>query len=253
MRRAITREISSAIARCELTHLAREPIDVERARRQHTAYEQRLEDAGYAVTRLGADPEVPDSVFVEDIAVVFEELAVITRPGARSRRAETAAIADALHPIRPLRYIDAPGTIDGGDVLTFGRRVFVGESGRTNAAAIAQLRAILRPNGYTVIPVAVWGCLHLKSAITAVDGETLLINRGWTQSEPFRSFRLIDVDPSEPPAANVLRLHDRVVYPTAFPRTRARLEDHGARVVDVDVTEIAKAEGAVTCCSLILG
>src|SRR6188508_411940 len=134
MRRAITREISPAIARCELTHLAREPIDVDRARRQHDAYEQRLTDAGYSVTRLAADAAIPDSVFVEDIAVVFDRLAIVTRPGAESRRAETAAVADVLRPLRPLHCIDAPGTIDGGDVMTVGRQVFIGESRRTNAA-----------------------------------------------------------------------------------------------------------------------
>jgi dimethylargininase len=252
MRRAITREISAAITRCELTHLSREPIDVDRARRQHDAYEQCLADAGYRVTRLAADGEIPDSVFVEDIAVVFEELAFITRPGAASRRAETAAVADVLRPVRLLHSIEPPGTIDGGDVLTVRRRVFIGESERTNAEAIAQMRHTLTPLGYTVIPVAVRQCLHLKSAVTALDDDTLLINRQWAPSDAFRSFRLIDVDPVEPMGANALRLHDRVVYPTTFPRTRARLEEQGLRVVDVDVSEIAKAEGAVTCCSLIL-
>jgi dimethylargininase len=253
MRRAITRDVSSAIARCELTHVAREPIDVGRARRQHDAYEERLRDAGYSVTRLAAGGEIPDSVFVEDIAVVFDELAIVTRPGAASRRAETAGVADALRRLRPLHAIDPPGTIDGGDVLTVGRRVFIGQSGRTTAAAIAQVRAILAPHGYAVVGVAVHGCLHLKSAATAIADDTLLINRDWVPSEPFRPFRLVDVDPAEPAGANALRLHDRVIYPAAFPRTRARLEDQGIRVVDVDVSEIAKAEGAVTCCSLIVG
>ena len=145
-----------------------------------------------------------------------------------------------------------PGTIDGGDVMTVGRHVFIGESRRTNAEAIAQMRAILAPHGFTVTGVAVRGCLHLKSAVTAIADDTLLINRDWAPSEPFRTFRLLDVDPAEPMAANALRLHDRVVYPATFPRTRARLEDRGIRVVDVDVSEIAKAEGAVTCCSLIM-
>jgi dimethylargininase len=252
MRRAITREVSPAIARCELTHLSRRAIDVERARRQHQAYEHHLADAGYQVTRLAADDETPDSVFVEDIAVVFDELAIVTRPGALSRRAETAAVAEVLRPLRMVHSIAPPGTIDGGDVLTVGRRVFIGESLRTNAAAIAQMRAILAPQGYTVIVVAVRGCLHLKSAVTAIADDTLLINRDWAQSDPFRTFHLLDVDPAEPMGANALRLHDRVIYPAAFPRTRARLERGGLRVVDVDISEIAKAEGAVTCCSVIM-
>jgi len=249
---AITRAVSSGIARCELTHLARQPIDVDRVRRQHDAYEQRLIGAGYPVTRLGADGDIPDSVFIEDIAVVFDELAIVTRPGAVSRRAETAAVADALRPLRPLHTIDPPGTIDGGDVLTIGRRVFVGESRRTNAAAIGQMRAILAPHGYTVIGVAVGGCLHLKSAVTAIADDMLLINRDWVRPEPFQACRLLDVDPGEPAGANALRLRDGVIYPLTFPRTRARIEERGIRVVDVDVSEIAKAEGAVTCCSLIV-
>jgi dimethylargininase len=252
MRRAITREVSSGIAQCELTHLSREAIDVNRARRQHDAYERCLTDAGYAVTRIAADGAIPDSVFVEDIAVVFDELAIVTRPGAESRRAETAAVADVLRPLRPLHRIDPPGTIDGGDVLTVGRHVFIGESLRTNAAAIAQVRAILAPHGFTVIDVVVRGCLHLKSAVTAIADDTLLINRDWAPSEPFRMFRLLDVDLAEPTGANALRLHDRVIYPTTFPRTRARLEGQGMHVVDVDLSELAKAEGAVTCCSLIM-
>jgi len=249
---AITRAVSSGIARCELTHLTRQPIDVDRVRRQHDAYEQALTGAGYAVTRLGADGDIPDSVFIEDIAVVFDELAIVTRPGAVSRRAETAAVADALRPLRPLHTIDPPGTIDGGDVLTIGRRVFVGESRRTNAAAIGQMRAILAPHGYTVIGVAVGGCLHLKSAVTAIADDMLLINRDWVRPEPFQACRLLDVDPGEPAGANALRLRDGVIYPLSFPRTRARMEERGIRVVDVDVSEIAKAEGAVTCCSLIV-
>lgn len=252
MPRAITRAVSSGIARCELTHLARQAIDVDRVRRQHDAYEQRLIAAGYAVTRLAADGDMPDSVFIEDIAVVFDELAIVTRPGAVSRRAETAAVADALLPLRPLHTVDPPGTIDGGDVLTIGRRVFVGESRRTNAAAIAQMRAILAPHGYTVTGVAVRGCLHLKSAVTAIADDLLLINRDWVASEAFQSYRWLEVDAAEPAGANALRLRDGVIYPLTFPRTRARMEARGIRVVDVDVSEIAKAEGAVTCCSLIV-
>ena len=252
MPRAITRAVNAGIARCELTHLTRQPIDLDRVRRQHDAYEQRLKAAGYAVTQLAAEGDIPDSVFIEDIAVVFDELAVVTRPGAVSRRAETAAVADALRPLRPLHTIDPPGTIDGGDVLTIGRRVFVGESRRTNAASIAQLRAILAPHGYTVTGVAVRGCLHLKSAVTAIADDLLLINRDWVPAEPFQACRLVDVDPAEPTGANALRLDDGVIYPVTFPRTRARMEARGIRVLDVDVSEIAKAEGAVTCCSVIV-
>ena len=184
--------------RCELTHLAREPIDLGTARRQHDAYEQRLKEAGCSVVRLAADDEMPDSVFIEDIAIVFDELAVITRPGAASRRGETDAVADALAAYRPIVHIEAPGTIDGGDVLIVGKRVFVGESRRTNAAAISQLARHIAPHGYTVHIVPVRGCLHLKSAVTAVADDTLLINPEWVPAERFRPLTLLAVHPAEP-------------------------------------------------------
>ena len=248
---AITRDISPAIARCELTHLSRQPIDLAKARAQHDAYEQCLIEAGYQVVRLPAGPDMPDSVFVEDIAIVFGEVAVITRPGAESRRGETGAMEEALRRYRPLRSIESPGMLDGGDVLVMGTHVYIGESARTNRAAVSQMEGILGPHGYSVHGIDVRGCLHLKSAVTAVSDDTLLINREWAPAERFRSFTLIDVDPLEPFAANALRLADRVIYPSMFPRTRARLDERGIRVCAVDVSELAKAEGAVTCCSLI--
>jgi dimethylargininase len=248
----LTREVSSGLARCELTHLARTPIDGGLARAQHAQYEHALRDAGFAVERLAAGPEMPDSVFIEDIAVVFDELAVVTRPGAASRRIETAAVAAALARHRPIHEIRAPGTVDGGDVLVAGRRVFIGRSTRTNDAAIDQMRTVLAPFGYTVTGVEVTGCLHLKSAVTALADDVLLANREWIDMAAFGDLEIVDVDAREPMAANVLRLADRVIYPIAFPYTARRIGDRGVRVHAVDVSELAKAEGAVTCCSLIL-
>jgi dimethylargininase len=253
MRVAITREISTSIDRCELTHLSRQAIDIPKARAQHEAYEHRLNQAGCSVVRLPTADDLPDSVFIEDIAVVFDELAVVARPGAPSRRGETECVAEALQAYGPLRRIEAPGTLDGGDVLTVGKRVFVGRSQRTNEAAISQLAQILQPYGYQVCGLTVDGCLHLKSAVTALSDSQLLINRGWAPADQFQSsFQLIEVDKSEPYAANALRIGNAVIYPTGYPRTRARLEEAGVHILDVDVTELIKAEGAVTCCSLIL-
>jgi len=249
---AVTRDVSAALERCELTHLPRTRIDLTRARAQHDAYERCLAEAGCRVERLAADDTMPDSVFVEDIASVFDELAVIARPGAESRRAETPAIAAALGRHRRLRCIESPGTVDGGDVLVAGRRVFVGQSGRTNAAGIDQMRQILGPFGYTVQGVGVTGCLHLKSAVTTVADGLLLMNRAWTTADEFRDFTIVDVDAAEPFAANALRLGDLIVFPAAFPRTRERLEAHGLRIRVVEADELAKAEGGVTCCSLIV-
>lgn len=249
---AITRQVSPAFAACELTHLERVPIDLDRARTQHHAYEQALVAAGGLVQQLAADADIPDSVFVEDCAIVFPELAIITRPGAAPRRAETPAVARALAAFRPLCAVEAPGTVDGGDVLVAGHRVFVGLSTRTNEAAVAQLRAVLTPHGYTVCACEVGGCLHLKSAATALDDATLLVNPSWIEPAVFGGLAIVEVDVAEPSAANALRLHDRLIFPAAFPRTAAALERRGHRVERVEADELAKAEGAVTCCSLIV-
>jgi dimethylargininase len=183
--------------------------------------------------------------------LVFDEMAVITRPGAVSRRAETGAVAEALHVYRPLLHIDEPATLDGGDVLRIGRCVYVGSSARSNADGIAQLRRLLAPKGYSVQAVALRDCLHLKSAVTQVARDTVLINPAWVDAAVFAGYRQIEVDPNEPHAANALLIGDALIYPTNFPRTRERLENAGIRVVAVDVGELQKAEGAVTCCSLL--
>ena len=248
---AITREVSPAIERCELTHLARSPIDVGLARRQHDAYEQCLVEAGCTVRRLPAGDDMPDSVFIEDTSVVFDELAIVTRPGAASRRVETPVVAEALRKFRTIHCIEAPATLDGGDVLVVGRTVFVGRSGRTNDAGIEQMRRILQPFGYTTCGVDVRGCLHLKSAVTTVGDGRLLLNPEWVQPSDFAAFPVVSVDPTEPFGANALRVGDRLIYSAAFPQTRCRLERCGLNVVTVDVSETAKAEGGVTCCSLV--
>jgi dimethylargininase len=246
---ALTREISPSIVRCELTHLPRHAIDLGTARTQHGEYELALEEAGCEVQRLGADPDMPDSVFIEDAAVVVNELAIVTRPGAESRRRETPTVAKALEAYRPICFIDAPGTVDGGDVLVLGRRVYVGRSARTNDAGIAQIRAML--DGYEVVGVDVIGCLHLKSAVTAVGEGLLLINPRWVSRAAFAGCDFVDVDEGEHHAANALRIGDVVVYPTSFPKTAQQLERRGITLRMVDASELAKAEGAVTCCSLI--
>ena len=249
---AITRAISPALVECELTHLDRVPIDVECARSQHRAYEEALIEAGYLVERLDTSPQMPDSVFVEDIAVVFDELAIITRPGAESRRQEVRAVAEALAAYRPLETIRAPGTVDGGDVLVAGRTVMIGRSTRTNEAAVGQIRQLLEPLGYSVSDTVVRGCLHLKSAVTTLGDGVLLANRDWIDASAFNGFTIVDVDPTEPSAANALRLHDRVIFSSAYPKTAERIARAGFTLRLVDAGEVAKAEGAVTCCSLIV-
>lgn len=189
---AITRGVSACITECELTHLAREPINLERARTQHRQYENLLAELGCKLHRLPAEPELPDAVFVEDTAIVLDELAVITRPGAESRRGETASVAGVLKHYRKLFYIEPPATLDGGDVLQVGKTLFVGLSQRSNAEGIEQLRKVVSAFGYTVIAVTLHDCLHLKSAATQVIEDTLLINRQWVAPAAFGLMQFID-------------------------------------------------------------
>ena len=248
---AITRDISPALADCELTHLTRQPIDVERARAQHRDYERLLIEAGCRVERLAAGADMPDSVFLEDAAVVLDEIAIITRPGAASRRPETAAVAARLRAYRDVRSIEPPATMDGGDVLIVGKRVFVGCSRRTNRAAIDQMRGLVAPYGYEVESVDVRGVLYLKSAVTAVGDNLLLMNTSLLPVGSFADFDQVAVDAAEPLGANALWIGGQVIYPSSFPRTRERLERRGLDVRTVDAGELQKAEGAVTCCSLV--
>lgn len=249
---AITRAVGAELAACELSFVHRTPIDVSLAMHQHEAYCAALAALGCEVVALPALPGHADAVFVEDTAVVVPELAVITRPGAESRRAETASIEQALAVHRPIARIQAPGTLDGGDVLRIGRRLFVGQSARSNASGIDQLRHMLAPHGYSVEGVATRDCLHLKSAVTEVAEGLLLVNPDWVDLAPFAEFAQVAVDASEPHAANALRIGDGLVYPQGFPRTQARLVAEGLAPTIVDVSELQKAEGAVTCCSIVL-
>lgn len=249
---AITREISPRFNECEITHIDRSPIDLYIARAQHQDYVQALKDLGCDVIELPPEADLPDSVFVEDTAFILPEAAVITRPGADSRRPEIASIVRALRPYRELLFVQEPGTMDGGDVLVMGKDIFVGMSTRTNQAAVDQTNRMLAKFGYQAHGVELRDCLHLKSAVTRLDAKTLLINRDWVDTDHFAKFDCIDVHASEPYAANCLPVSGEVIFPSAFPKTRAKLEARGYRVRTVQVDELAKAEGAVTCCSLII-
>ena len=251
MRIAFIRDVSPSLESCELSYQARVAIDLDLARRQHRRYAETLEALGCRVETLPPLPDNPDAVFVEDTAVVLDEIAVITRPGAESRRAEVDSSAAALARYKKLAYIEAPGTLDGGDVLTVGRMLYVGLSARSNHAGIGQLRAHLEPYGYNVASVALKGCLHLKTAATEVAPGLLLINPGWVDKSAFRGVDFIEVDPAEPFAANAVLVDGALVYPASFPRTCARLESRGIQVHTVDMSETEKAEGGVTCCSLL--
>lgn len=252
MQLAITRDVSPRFNECELTHIDRTPIDVQIAQVQHHGYVQALKDLGYAVLELPAETDLPDSVFVEDAAVILPDVALITNPGADSRKPETISIAQALRPYRELVFIESPGTVDGGDVLVLGKNIYVGLSTRSNQSAIDQMNTKLGKYGYRTQGVEMHDCLHLKTAVTKVDDKTLLINRKWVDVENFEGYELIDVDASEPFGANCLPVGDAIIFPVAFPKTSAKLTAQGYKVKPVVVDELAKAEGAVTCCSLII-
>lgn len=248
---AITRAVSPGIARCELAFAPRRPIDHQRATVQHASYETALRDAGCAIERLPDADEHADGVFVEDTAVVLEEIAVITRPGAVSRQGETATTALALARYRPLATISAPGILDGGDVLVSGKTLFVGRSGRTNAEGFAQLRSIVTPLGYRTVAVEVRHCLHLKTAATLIDENLILLDEQRIDRRAFDDHHTTAVAPGEGEAANAVRVNGRVLLNAAAAQTGERLAARGIEVVMVENDELARAEGGLSCCSLI--
>jgi len=184
--------------------------------------------------------------------VVLDEVAVVTRPGAESRRGEVESIAAVLSDFRPVRRMTGEGvTLDGGDVLRLGRTLYVGNTPRSSAGGINALRTFVAPFGYEVREVPVSGALHLKSAVTQVGPEWILVNPSWVDPGWFDDYDALTVDPDEPFAANAVLVNEVVIHSTAFPRTQAMLRAHGVRVIGVDASELAKAEGGVTCCSLL--
>jgi dimethylargininase len=249
---AIVRPPSSALAGCELTYLGRSALDVARSLEQHCGYVAALQQLGVQIEALPAEPALPDATFVEDVAVVFDELAVITRPGVVSRRPEGAAIATVLATHRSLGAIEAPGTLEGGDVLQIGRQIFVGATGRTNQAGREQLARLLEPLGYQVTSVAVGDSLHLKTGCTYLGGDTLLVNPAWIDSSALRSTRAIEVHPDEPFAANTLPIGHVVLMAASCPRTIDRVLAQGFAVQPVPIDELMKAEAGLTCLSLLL-
>jgi dimethylargininase len=248
---AITRAVSPALADCELSFIPRQPIDLSLAQQQHHAYEKLLADLGARVISLPPQPELPDSMFVEDPALVLDELAIIFPLGTETRRREAVTIAEALSPFRKLAHVHLPDIVEGGDILRIGKKLFVGITERSNAAGIAQLTQIVAPHGYQVTGVPVTGCLHLKSAVTWLGNNTLLANRAWFDSSSLQGYEWIDVDPAEPHAGNALAFGGKIIFPASFPRTRARIEARGFPIAALDIAELQKAESGLTCSSLI--
>ncbi len=247
---AIARPTGAELRDCELTHVDRAPIDVERAVAQHNDYLGVLRSLGVKVVELPRLPGHPDAVFVEDTALVLPEVAVLLRPGAESRRGEVPSMAVALANYRELREMEAPATLDGGDIIVFGKRVLVGQTTRSNPAGIAALADLLSPFGYTVGAVPVRGVLHLKSAATVVDDETLIVYPPSVDLTDLGAV-LLDAHPDEPQGANVVRVGDSLLVDASAPRTAAMLAAVVDNVVEVHVDEFAKAEGAISCKGVI--
>jgi dimethylargininase len=248
---ALVREVSPRLGDAELTFRDREPIDVDRALAQHAAYAATLRDLGLRIVRVPPAPEQPDGVFVEDTVVVVGGLAVLTRPGAATRRREVADVGRVLAGLGfELAAIPAPAHLDGGDVLRIGDEVVVGLSRRTDAAGAAALRDLLGDRVERVRTVAVTGALHLKTAATALPDGTIVAAPGWLAPDAFPDREVITVP--EPQGANVLLVGDTVVTTASAPRTHALIAARGFEVVPVEVGELERAEAGVTCLSVLL-
>ncbi|MFC2025932.1 dimethylarginine dimethylaminohydrolase family protein [Chloroflexota bacterium] len=221
-----------------------------KALEQHQAYVETLITIGLEVVILDPLPDYPDSYFVEDAAVITQNVAVITRPGAMARRGEASAIAPVLAEYRQTAIIQAPGTLDGGDVLMVGKHFFIGISDRTNAEGADQLGLILEQHGYTWTGIQVSGGLHLKSGVNSVGGDTLLLTQEFSTLDEFKSFEVIIVDEIESYAANTLWINNYLIMPTGFQKTRHKLEKLNLPIIELEVSEACKMDGGLTCMSL---
>ena len=246
MRIALTNRVSPKLAALYPA------VDVELARRQHAVYCDILQSNGVQVRQLDLNAEHGDACFVEDNAIVVDEVAILTTMGAAHRRQEPEALAPVLAEYRRVERIAAGARIEGGDVLRIDRHVFVGRSSRTDERGIDDLQRILEPLFYRVTAVHVADGLHLKTAVTALDSSTLLANREWVDMSAFEHFDVIDVHPGEPTGGNVLLIGDAIVMHAGSPKTVDRVRVRFPNVQTVDISEFAKADGGLTCLSLIL-
>jgi dimethylargininase len=249
---ALTRPVPTSFTNALCALAPSEPIDLDRARSQHAAYVSALTDAGAEIHMLPAADALPDSCFVEDTAVVAAGVALITRPGAPSRQAETAATAEALGTRHELHYVREPATLDGGDCMRVGRTIFVGRSARTNAAGIARLAEVFEPRGIRVVAIELpAGVLHLKCVCAPLGDDRITLADGTLAREAFGDLHVVRVPAEESYAANVLAINDRVIVAAGFPRTHEVLTRAGLRIVPVATTEFRKADGSLTCLSVL--
>ena len=249
---ALVRSPVPSLQEGERTHIAREPIDFELAQDQHRRYVEALRQGGAEIVQVPAAPELPDSVFIEDTALVLGSLAVIARSGAESRRAETPPVAAVLRRYCQLEYTQAPATFDAGDALTIDRRVYVGRAARTNQAGIEFLTILLSRHGYEVVSVPLSGCLHLKSAINYLGNDTVLLNPQWIPRDLFAQYAQVDVDPQEPMGVSALLVGEQLLLSSNYPRTVERVEARKFTPRVLDLGEFHRAEGGLTCLSILI-
>lgn len=252
MKTAILRTPPPGLEHCELTHIGRTPIDPVLALNQHQNLARILADCNYSVITLPPVPGLPDSSFVEDTALILPEAAILLPLGTGSRSAEAELIRAPLQELfGSVRVIPPPVRIEGGDILRTGKQLFVGISTRTDVAGAEALADITDEWGYEVSTVEIGGSLHLKTAVTAPDDRTVLLNPEWVDPAAFGDRDVIEVDGSEPFAANILRLWNKIVAHKGFPRTTGRLRNAGFEVVETDISEFLKAEAGLTCLCLL--
>ncbi len=249
---AITHVPSPQLDQGQRTYVAQTSIDYGRAVRQHQEYCRLLRQYGADVCTLEVNQHLPDCVFVEDTAIVLDEVAVLASMGTASRQPEPAGIESELRKYREIERVEAPATLEGGDVLRVGRTLLVGLSSRTNAAGVKALEAIVRRYGYEVVPVPVRQCLHLKTACTALPDRSLLVNPAWVDARALREFEWVPIPEEEPWAANTALVGKAVWVAAGLVRTTDLIRQRGFEVQTIDLSEFAKAEGGVTCLSILL-
>jgi dimethylargininase len=226
-------------------------IDLEIAKMQHLKYCNTLSKLGINIIRLDTDDSLPDCCFTEDIIAIADDIAIITNPGIQSRVAETKALEKTLSVFKDVFRITSPGTIEGGDVLKIEKTIYIGISSRTNMEGIRQFTSILEPRGYWIKPVEIRNTLHLKSVCTYLGNRRIILAEGYFDINVFSGFEKIIVPREEEYCANCLFVNNRVLIPKGFPKTKALIEAKGLIVSELEMSEFRKADGAVTCLSVI--
>lgn len=248
---AIVREVPDTYAQCLTLEAIDVPIDVPKAREQHEHFCAILAGLGLEVTRLEADESLPDCCFVEDTAVLIDDLVILTNPGAPTRVKEVEAVEKSLHGVKPLAKILPPGTLDGGDVLIIEKTVYIGLSSRTNPEGIRQFAALAAPKGYAVVSVPVSGLLHLKSAVTYLGNGQVILAPAYVDASFFKEYQLLELSEAEAYCANCLNVNGTILMPEGYEQVKKRIESLGFPVIELDMSEFKKGDGALTCKALL--